>query len=174
MNTKYKMDYKRFTQGKEYCILPCLIRMIRNHELRFLFWGRLHEKHNQGLFGKALSVIISHYRRKYGLEIAFQKGHIGAGVRLIHPWNITVNDNAVLGDNVTLFKGSTIGAIDNGSKKGNPVIGNNVTLFANSTVCGSIKVGNNVEIAAGAFVNFDVPDNTIVIGNPGMIHLKKV
>jgi serine O-acetyltransferase len=125
-------------------------------------------------WGGAFSVLISHYRRKYGLEIAFEKGHIGEGIRLIHPWNITVNDNAVLGYNVTLFKGSTIGAIDNGSKKGTPIIGDNVTLFANSTVCGNIRVGNNVEIAAGAFVNFDVPSNAIVIGNPGIIHMKKV
>ena len=116
---------------------------------------------------------MSHYRRKYGLEIAFCKGHIAAGLRLIHPWNITVNANAVLGQNVTLFKGSTIGAIDKGDKKGCPVIGNNVILYANSTVCGNIRIGNNVEIAAGAFVNFNVPDNAIVIGNPGVIHQKK-
>ena len=173
MNIRFKQDYKRFAQGKEYRVLPCIIRMIRNHELRYLFWGRLHENHAHGLVGGALSVIMSHYRRKYGLEIAFEKGHIGAGLRLIHPWNITVNDNAVLGKNVTLFKGCTIGAIDNGSKKGNPEIGDNVTLYSNSTLCGNIKIGNNVTIAAGAFVNFDVPDNAIVIGNPGVIHLKK-
>ena len=173
MNTKFRQDYKRFTQGKEYRFLPCIIRMIRNHELRYLFWGRLHENNKDSLMGGAISIIMSHYRRKYGLEIAFKMRHIGAGLRLIHPWDITVNDNAVLGDNVTLFKGCTIGVIDNGPKKGNPVLGNNVTLYANSTVCGNIRIGSNVEIAAGAFVNFDVPDNAIVIGNPGVFHERK-
>lgn len=37
------------------------------------------------------------------------------------------------------------------------------------TIIGGIKIGNNVLIAPGAFVNFDVPDNSIVLGNPGRI-----
>ena len=49
-----------------------------------------------------------------------------------------------------------------------------MTLYANATVCGNVHIGNNVEIAAGAFVNFDVPDNSIVIGNPGVIHKNKL
>ena len=92
------------------------------------------------------------------------------GIRLIHPWNITVNDNAQLGKNVTLFKGSTIGVIEHGKKRGYPIIGNNVTVCANATICGNVKIGDNVLICAGAFVNFDVPDNSTVIGNPGTIH----
>ena len=94
------------------------------------------------------------------------------GVRLIHPWCITVNTNAVLGENVTLFKGCTIGVIENGNKAGNPMIGNNVIIYANATVCGKIHIGNNSIVAAGAFVNFDVPDNAIAIGNPAVIHLR--
>ena len=42
-------------------------------------------------------------------------------------------------------------------------------MNANSTIVGNVKIGNNVLIAPGAFVNFDVPDNSIVIGNPGKI-----
>ena len=42
-------------------------------------------------------------------------------------------------------------------------------MNANSIIVGGVKVGNNVLIAPGAFVNFDVPDNSIVIGNPGQI-----
>lgn len=48
----------------------------------------------------------------------------------------------------------------------------NVTIYVNVTVCGNIKIGNNSVIASNAFVNFDVPDNSIVIGNPGKIHKK--
>ena len=94
------------------------------------------------------------------------------GVRLIHPWNITINADVILGNYITLFKGCTIGEIKKGNKKGCPIIGNNVTCYANSTICGNIKIGNNCEIAAGSFVNFDVPPNSIVIGNPGVIHRK--
>lgn len=40
---------------------------------------------------------------------------------------------------------------------------------ANSIIVGGVTIGNNVLIAPGAFINFDVPDNSIVIGNPGKI-----
>ena len=42
-------------------------------------------------------------------------------------------------------------------------------MGANSIVVGGVRIGNNVLIAPGAFVNFDVPDNSVVIGNPGVI-----
>ena len=117
--------------------------------------------------------ILRHYRRKYGIELPYNNG-VRGGVRLVHPWNITVNANAKLGKNVTLYKGCTIGEIRHGRKKGNPIIGDNVTIYANATVCGNVCIGNNVEISAGSFVNFDVPDNSIVVGNPGVIHKRNV
>lgn len=112
MNKPFITDYERFTPNKFKCF-PCIIRMIRNHELRFLFWGRQMECGT--ILGKFFSPILLHeFRRKYGLEINFKNGRIGAGLRLIHPWNITVNDNATIGKNVTLFKGCTIGVVENG------------------------------------------------------------
>ena len=53
-----------------------------------------------------------------------------------------------------------------GQEGGIPIIGDNVCMNANSMVVGGCHIGNNVLIAPGAFVNFDVPDNSIVIGNP--------
>ena len=44
-----------------------------------------------------------------------------------------------------------------------------IPISANAIIIGGVKIGNNVMIAPGAFVNFDVPDNSIVIGNPGKI-----
>lgn len=49
------------------------------------------------------------------------------------------------------------------------MIGDNVMMCRNSIIIGGVTIGNNVLIAPGAFVNFDVPDNSIVIGNPGKI-----
>ena len=53
-----------------------------------------------------------------------------------------------------------------------PTIGNEVFFGINSTVVGNIHIGNDVLIAPNSFVNFDVPDHSIVIGNPGVIHHK--
>lgn len=105
---------------------------------------------------------------RYGIEVEFNN-NIGPGLQLVHPYGITINPASKLGNNVTVYKGVTIGSIRYGNRKGVPQIGDNVILCANSFVCGGITIGSNVLIAANAFVNFDVPDNCIVIGNPGKI-----
>lgn len=56
-----------------------------------------------------------------------------------------------------------------GKRKGAPVLGDNVVVGDNAIVIGGINIGHDVLIAPGAFVNFDVPSNSIVIGNPGKI-----
>ena len=52
---------------------------------------------------------------------------------------------------------------------GVPVIGDNVQIGINATIIGGICIGDDVLIAPNAFVNFDVPSHSIVIGNPGII-----
>ena len=170
MNQDFIKDYERFTPHK-YSFFPFIVRYIRNHELRYIYWGRIKASTSNKICRCFASMILRRYRKLYGLELNFK--HIGGGIRLIHPWCITVNDNASIGENVTLFKGCTIGVIEHGPKKGNPSIGNNVIIYANSTVCGNIKIGNDVTIAAGSFVNFDVPNGATVVGNPGVVHLKR-
>ena len=75
-----------------------------------------------------------------------------------------------LGDNVNLHKGCTIGRENRGKREGVPSIGDNVAVGINATVIGNIHIGNDVMIAPNSFVNFDVPDHSIVIGNCGVIH----
>ena len=98
---------------------------------------------------------------------------IGPGLVLAHPYAITVNSGVKAGCNLTLFKGCTLGSIRGGSKAGVPVLGDRVTVCTNAMVCGNIHIGDDVLIAANAYVNFDVPDNSSVIGNPGVIHHKE-
>lgn len=93
---------------------------------------------------------------------------IGPGFRISHFGNIVVNPAAKIGKNFSIAQGALIGSAD-GKHKGIPVIGDNVIMSANSVVIGGINVGDYVMIAPGAFVNFDVPTHSIVIGNPGRI-----
>ena len=79
-----------------------------------------------------------------------------------------VNHDAVIGDNFNIASGALVGYAD-GKRKGVPTIGDNVILNINSVIVGNVRIGNNVLIAPNTFVNFDVPDNCIVIGNPGKI-----
>lgn len=106
-----------------------------------------------------------------GIELAFN-GNIGEGLVLAHPWGITVNSRAVLGRDCVLFKGCTIGSIRSGKREGVPRLGDRVVVGCNAFVCGGISIGSDVLIAANAFVDFDVPSNSIVLGSPGVIHHK--
>jgi len=96
---------------------------------------------------------------------------IGEGLYIGHFGSIIVNPEAVIGKNFCIAAGTLIGNAQ-GKKKGVPVIGDNVFMGRNSIIIGNVKIGNNVLIAPGAFVNFDVPDNSIVIGNPGHIIIR--
>ena len=66
-----------------------------------------------------------------------------------------------------------IGYEPRGIRKGTPTIKNNVWIGSNAAIVGNIEIGNNVLIAPNAFVNFNVPDNSIVIGNPAKIIKKE-
>ena len=104
---------------------------------------------------------------KTGIQIPWQT-KIGDGFRIVHFGHIVVNPNAIIGKNFNISQGVLIGNAQ-GKMQGTPLIGDNVCINANATVIGNCRIGNDVLIAPGAFVNFDVPDNSIVIGNPGRI-----
>lgn len=94
---------------------------------------------------------------------------IGPGMLFLHPHGITINSKAVIGKNLTILKGATIG----NSKTGNvgaPTIGDNCYIGLNATIVGGVRIGNDVLIAPNTFVNFDVPDGAMVLGSPGVIH----
>ena len=97
---------------------------------------------------------------------------IDYGFRILHFGNIVINPSAKIGYNFNVAQGVLIGGSD-GKKKGFPIIGNNCCAFANSIILGGITIGDDVLIAPGAFVNFDVPSNSIVLGNPGKIIPRK-
>ena len=101
------------------------------------------------------------------IQIPYQT-HIEEGFRIVHFGTIVINPDAIIGRNFNISQGTLIGNTQ-GKNAGTPVIGNNVCMNANSVIVGGCKIGDNVLIAPGAFVNFDVPDNSIVIGNPGII-----
>ena len=113
-------------------------------------------------------MLLSLQAHGYGCEIP-ETVVIGKGFYIGHMWGITINPQACIGNNVNIAKGVTIGQTNRGEKKGIPTIGNRVWLGINSIVVGGIKIEDNVLIGPGAYVNFDVPANSMVLGNPGKI-----
>ena len=171
MNEKFQREYLKFT-GKKYSgSIQNKIKIWTSHTLSCLYYGRCMESTNSSLMKKYYRIRCKLVGAKAGNEISsFEK--IGEGLMLCHGYGITVNENAVLGKDVTLFKGCTVGGVRSGKNAGTPILGDRVVLCCNSTVVGKVVIGNDVMIAPGAYVNFDVPSNSVVIGNPGRIHHK--
>ena len=107
----------------------------------------------------------------YHVEIPYEVT-IGKGLYIGHPYGITINPRAIIGENCNIHKGVTIGQENRGKRKGTPVIGNRVWIGVNSTIVGGVKIGDDVLIAPNSFVNVDVPDHSVVFGNPCIIKHK--
>ncbi len=123
---------------------------------------------SHGFVKKYYHVRLAYHREKHGIEIS-DEVKIGKGLYIGHPYNITVNTHAVIGENCNLHKGVTIGRENRGKREGAPTIGNQVWIGINATVVGKIKIGNDVLIAPNSYVNCDIPDHSIVLGNPCMV-----
>lgn len=102
-----------------------------------------------------------------GIQIPVET-KIERGFRILHFGNIVIHPASVIGKNFNIAQGCLVGS-NIGKRAGSPTIGDNVYMFANSMVVGGVHIGNDVLFAPGAFCDFDVPDNCIVMGNPGYI-----
>lgn len=108
------------------------------------------------------------YASRYLIQIPTST-KIGRGLYIGHMGSVIINKDSILGDNVNLSTGVTIGQTNRGSKKGCPTIGNKVWVGTNAVIVGNINIGDNVLIAPNAYVNMDVPSDSIVVGNPAKI-----
>ena len=82
---------------------------------------------------------------------------------------MVIGETAIIGDNVTMFHGVTLGGTGKQKGKRHPTIGNNVFIGSGAKILGNIKIGDNAKIGANAVILKDVPENTTVVGVPGRI-----
>ena len=113
-------------------------------------------------------VLYHHYRFKYGFDIS-PTTNIGRGLYIGHFGGVVISPYAILGSNVNIAQGVTIGAASRGARTGAPTLEDRVWVGANAIVVGNITVGHDALIAPGAYVNFDVPPMAVVLGNPGKV-----
>jgi len=106
-----------------------------------------------------------------GIEI-HPGARIGKGFFIDHGMGVVIGETSIIGENVTLFQGVTLGGTGKEKGKRHPTLGNNVVVGAGAKVLGNINVGNNVNIGANAVVIRDVPDDSTVVGVPGRIAKK--
>lgn len=97
---------------------------------------------------------------------------IGRRFRIDHFSGIIISGDAVIGDDVIVRNGVTIGLKHTG-ERGSPVIGNRVDIGAGAKILGNITIGDDVIIGANAVVIKDVPPNSLAVGIPAVIKARK-
>jgi serine O-acetyltransferase len=97
---------------------------------------------------------------------------LGRRVRIDHFGGVIVSGDTIIGDDVIIRNGVTIGLRRTG-RRGAPVIGNRVDIGAGAKILGSITIGDDVAIGANAVVLKDVPANSIAVGVPAKILPRK-
>ena len=170
MDLKIQQDLYRYIP-KPYSLLN-LLRGLRSQGFRYMFLVRLISNSNNSLVRTCLRIVLRRYVFKYGFQIPHTTV-IGGGFHISHFGLVIINDKVVLGRNCNINQGVVLGQTNRGDQAGCPTIGDCVWIGANAVVVGKVAIGNDVLIAPGAFVNFDVPPHSIVIGNPGKILSKK-
>ena len=92
---------------------------------------------------------------------------IGEGLFIDHGMGVVIGETTIIGDNVTLYQGVTLGGTGKERGKRHPNIGNNVVIGAGAKILGNIDIGDNSYVGANAVVLKDVAPNSTVVGVPG-------
>jgi serine O-acetyltransferase len=106
-----------------------------------------------------------------GIEI-HPAAQIGKRLFIDHGMGVVIGETAIVGDDVTMYQGATLGGTGKEKLKRHPTLGNGVVVGAGAKILGNIRVGNDCRIGAGSVVLRDVPDGSTVVGVPGHIVLR--
>lgn len=142
-----------------YFLYPGL-RAIRLHRLANRFY-----RHKFYFIARWISQYAS---KKTGIEI-HPAVQIGKRFFIDHGTGVVIGETAVIGDDVTIYQGVTLGGTGHHTGKRHPTIGNNVLIGAGAKVLGPFKIGDNTNIAAGAVVLDEIPPNSTAVGVPARV-----
>ncbi|WCO03103.1 serine O-acetyltransferase [Psychroserpens ponticola] len=163
MMRNIKADLYRY--GKQTSILLG----FKEPGFRYMYFLRKAAVHKKRSFlGLFFHFIVRRLSHKYGFQIPVSTS-IGEGFYIGHFGTIVINEKATIGKNCNIAHNITIGQANRGKLKGVPTIGDMVWIGTGAVIVGNITIANNVLIAPNAYVNFDVPEGSIVLGNPAKI-----
>jgi len=143
-------------------ILTCYpgLHAIFFHKISNFFWK---------LNLKLIARMISHISRFLtGIEI-HPAVKIGKNIFIDHGMGVVIGETTIIGDNVSIYQGVTLGGTKWEKKKRHPTINDNVIIGAGAKVLGPISVGKNSKIGANSVVTRNVPSNSTVIGIPARV-----
>src|SRR5712672_294215 len=106
-----------------------------------------------------------------GIEI-HPGAELGRRLFIDHGIGTVIGETAVVGDDVTLYQGVTLGGTGKEKGKRHPTIGNHVSIGSGAKLLGNITIGDNCRVGAGSVVLRNVPANSTIVGVPGHIVLR--
>ncbi|MBR5479459.1 MAG: serine acetyltransferase [Clostridia bacterium] len=161
----FKKDLYRYygNEGESF-----LHRLFRPPEIKYLKAYRRANMCNTPILKQFYELKLKVMSHKTHIQIP-ARTQIGEGFYIGHSGRVVIHPDVKIGKNVNVATGVTIGQENRGARKGVPTIGDNCWIGTNAVVVGNVKIGSDVLIAPLTYVNFDVPDHSIVIGNPGKI-----
>jgi serine O-acetyltransferase len=154
--------------GLEVVLLYSGLHALWGYRVHHWLWG-----HGWRFLARALSQWA---RLITGIEI-HPGAEIGHRFFVDHGMGVVIGETTIIGDDVTLYQGVTLGGTGKETGKRHPTLRNNVVIGAGARVLGNIIIGENCRVGAGSVVLRDVPDNSTVVGVPGHIvfrHGKRV
>jgi len=144
----------------EVAILYSGLHAIWGYRVSHWLW-----KHHFKFLGRWFSQII---RNITGVEI-HPGATIGAKFFIDHGMGVVIGETSIVGDQVTIYHGVTLGGTSLQKGKRHPTVGDRVTIGAGAKVLGDITIGADSRIGANAVVVKSVPENSVVVGVPGQI-----
>src|SRR6478672_8335103 len=113
--------------------------------------------------------LVSHVGRFLtGIEI-HPGAAIGRRLFIDHGMGVVIGETAIVGDDVTMYQGVTLGGTGKDTGKRHPTLGNDVVVGTGAKILGNIRIGDFVKIGAGSVVVRPVPDHSTVVGIPGRV-----
>jgi len=103
-----------------------------------------------------------------GIEI-HPAAEIGKAFFIDHGAGVVIGETTIVGDNVTIYQGVTLGGVSTKKEKRHPTLGSNIVIGAGAKVLGNINIGDYVQIGANSVVIKDIPAYSTVVGIPGRI-----
>ena len=156
-------DYDREPAARTWLeVLLCYsgLHALWAHRLNHWLWT-----HHLRLQARFLAQVA---RLLTGIEI-HPGAQIGRRFFIDHGMAVVIGETTVIGDDVTLYQGVTLGGTGKEKGKRHPTLGNNVVVGAGAKILGNVVLGENCRVGAGSVVLLDVPVNSTIVGVPGHI-----
>ena len=156
---KAKMKNDPAARYVELILYPCLYAIFFHRVAHALWVIKL------PFFPRLISQVS---RFLTGIEI-HPGARIGKGFFIDHGMGVVIGETTIIGNNVTLFQGVTLGGTGKDTGKRHPTLGNNIVVGTGAKILGNIKIGDHSYIGANAVVLREVPPQSTVVGIPGRV-----